>query len=190
VLLDQGRVLATGSCRDVLARYLAHTGDPDMAVSRLDQSANLVKLEGINLFDAAGRPVAVLQGGAGAQVELRFRGPAGLASPHVAVGISLGGPSPLAVLSMAEHGGAPDVVGERWTCRVHVDDLPLRSGAYELWLGVLGDDALSDLFEWAHVLTFKVESAPGAGPRGMTEEGALVLPHRFEVDPAGATPLS
>lgn len=183
VLLDQGRVLATGTCREVLARYLDHTSDPTVAVGRLDQAANLVKLEGVTLFDAAGRPVSALDSGSAAQVELRFQGPAGLTHPHVAVGISQGGPNPLAVVSMAEHGGAPATVDERWTCRLHLDELPLRTGAYELWLGVLGDDALSDLFEWAHVLTFKVEAPLGAGPRGMTEEGALLLGHRFEIEP-------
>lgn len=184
VLLDQGRVLATGSAREVLARYLDHTSDPRLVVGRLDQGSNAVRLEGVTLFDHAGRPVTTLRSGAGAQVELRFSGPpAGLISPHVAVGISAGGPSALAVLSMAEHGGAPERVGERWTCRLHLGELPLRTGSYELWLGVLGDDALSDLFEWAHVLTFKVEASAGAGPRALSEEGPLLLDHRFEVEP-------
>jgi lipopolysaccharide transport system ATP-binding protein len=182
LLLEQGRLTAVGSCREVLQLYIDQTADPAQSLGRLDQSRNLVKLEGIGLHNQDGHPAVALAGGAGAELELCFSGPAKLESPHVVVGISQGGPTPLAVCSMAEHDAAPTVVGARWSCRLTIDELPLRSGNYELWLGVLGDDALSELFEWAHVLTFKVATTPGKGRRGVTEDGPIMVAHRFEVE--------
>lgn len=185
VWLDHGRARADGPARDVLDAYLStRRGEPTAALARIDQGANAIRLTGVTLRSADGAELETLDSGDPFRLELTFEGPPSR-RPNVAVGFSFQGPHIHLVCSMAEHGTAPDQVGTRWRCILDIDELPLRRGEHDIWVGVLAEDAITEVMGWAHVATLVVAAPVGPGPRGLTEIGPLVVRHRFSVEDLG-----
>lgn len=179
--LDHGRVVTLGPTRDVLADYIASRSvEADVALHAGGSDDGVLTLLEVEVGDGAGGAGMPVAQGDGAVVTLRFRGPE-LTEPNVAVGLTSGGPHPFAVFSMTEHGTAPEKVSGEWEVRLEIDALPLRRGRHEVWCGVTGADGLTDLLSWRRVGALDVEAPIGSGRRGVTEVGALVLPHRFKV---------
>jgi lipopolysaccharide transport system ATP-binding protein len=147
LLLEQGRLCAIGTAREVVARYL-EDGDAAAATTlaeRRDRSGEgRFRFEEVTFLDADGRPRAYAVTGEDLYLRLRIRVPGDgpLPSP-LEIGVAVREPQGLRITEVASHftGESPTTGAAARDVTCLVPRLPLLPASYrlDLWCGVLGE---------------------------------------------------
>jgi len=146
LLLEQGRIVASGETCSVIADYLARATGPLGSGPSVSSRDGAFEVCGLELLDRHEAPIGAVQSGQSFAVELELhaRRPLPRAAVQLAINDSLG--MRTAVLHSGVAAGESDLPAGSQRIRCQVHDLPLVPGAYSLELKLLsGGETL--LFE-------------------------------------------
>ncbi len=172
VVIDGGRVIASGDPVSSIATYLGARAEPQagvdlLAVPRLDPRLTPVYTR-LELRASDGTPVSMVGSGEALEFHLSYTAPTDIISPSFGIIVSNGMGMPLFFLqTRTQHGLVWETApaSGRLVCRL--DEVPLVPGEYLLTIGCMTAERQLDLLE--HVASFSVE------PRDFFDSG--YLPH-------------
>jgi len=196
LLLDAGRVVASGPSREVIRSYLQrntaghsskgvwsvneallrqHQADSDLSVS----------LESIELRDLDGRPLGELSTGDGLRIRIQYDARKRLVSPGVMVVIRNQQGIEIARLSnMPICGHYIESVQGRGSVELELPELPLLGGEYHLDIE-FARSGIEVLWMLEQLVTFQVAATDvyGSGLALDNRWGLISLPHRWSHQP-------
>jgi homopolymeric O-antigen transport system ATP-binding protein len=179
IWLDQGRVSASGSVRDVIAAYQRTVGEREQRerAARGEVGARWgskeVEVVRARVLDPTGGDAAVLSSGEPASIEIVYRNPAGVTDAVFGIyvyrddGVGVYGTN-----TLMDGASVPSRAGG--TATVRFDALDLLPGAYDVDVGIIDpQDRYYDYLQKG--LSFRVIG-------GTREVGLARLRHRWEFD--------
>lgn len=182
VLLDNGRTIADGTARDIVAEYLR-----TVAGSRADsmQGRDVVagddfELQRITLHDSGGHELETLPAGDGVTVRIHYVAHRPITNAAFSVGFGDGRIGAFSIASMLIDGEIPDVISGAGHVDCTFDALPLRPRQYEIWCGVRSDGVL---VRWQPLRLFQVtgDMPPGVAANSFAERAPIDFPYRWNV---------
>jgi lipopolysaccharide transport system ATP-binding protein len=159
ILVSHGRIAKDGPSREVIREYLHGVEEQLLASgpSRAPQSTEGLELRGVTLLDEHGNEVDGVPAGRPLTVRLQLHASRPVHRPNFEIGIADGRIGPIAMASMLVDGAAPEELNGDCTVECTFRDLPLMPRVYELWVGVVGEAGVGELFNWQRLRLFRVE---------------------------------
>ena len=136
ILLEQGRIVASGDVPDVVRRYIARTWSErrtDAERSFASRDGEL-EVQGIQLCDLEGAPLAAVQPGQSFALRLRVRATRRMSALKLQIALNDALGTRVAVLSSAVSGGPLDLPAGACVVQCLAQDVPLVPGVYGLEL--------------------------------------------------------
>jgi homopolymeric O-antigen transport system ATP-binding protein len=187
VFLLKGRVVAEGTARDVLRRYLHWIDEGQRQRSGAARSLNgrgLV-VERVSVHAKSGEERHVFETNDTLEIRFHVIAEQWIDRPWFSVGISDGRPGVLVLCSMLEGQTSFDLPPGGHVIRCRVGPLPLGPRTYELWMSVRESVGAADLVDWAQVGAIRVKlSEDFSGPNGLTAPwlyGPVRVPHTWSL---------
>jgi ABC-type polysaccharide/polyol phosphate transport system ATPase subunit len=186
VLLAKGRIVHDGPARETVAHYL-HSVEQERLVraSRTPaQADDKLKIEHVELIDAAGHEVDTVASGEPLTVRIHFRTRRPVSRPSFEVVISDGRREGLASASMLRDGQSPASISGHGYVECAFAALPLQPRAYEIWCEVRGEHGYGIVFRRQRLRLFRVVADLEPGRAALTSsltQAPVRIPYRWDV---------
>lgn len=165
-----GRVVAVGSVREVLRKYLDWTDERTLTRWRSrpresDDSA-MLKILSASCHSVGGSEQYEFGSDDAIEIRIRFRAKRPLVRPNVNLGITDGRPGLLIHCSTLLRGNPPDQVVGEWTAVCRIARLNLMPRLYQIWCDVYTEHGHGVFCEWQEVTAFRVAASGGIALNG------------------------
>jgi ABC-type polysaccharide/polyol phosphate transport system ATPase subunit len=178
VLLDHGRIVASGPARQMVYEYLrgvesARLSDGGGALGEL------LEIDRVSLHDASGVEIEHARAGEPLTIRLHYRTPDEIRRPLFSVGLSDGRQGCFTLASMLIDGDVPDSISGEGHIDCSFGDLPLFPKVYEIWGSVRGEAGFGDILNWQRLRLFRVAGELSENGKGAVSHSLSDAPVRL-----------
>ncbi len=165
LFLREGRVVAVGSIREVLRKYLDWTDKRTLTRWRERPKASndsaMLEVLSASCHSVGGTEQYEFGSDDPVEIRIRFRAKRPLVRPNVNLGITDGRPGLLIHCSTLIRGNPPEYVVGEWTAVCRIARLNLMPRLYQVWCDVYTEHGHGVFCEWQEVTAFRVEASSG-----------------------------